>query len=404
MGRAASWGVNRTVVALSVARLGDAVGNSILFIVLPLYVAELPAQLIQVPETVRVGLLLSLYGLVAAVLQSPAGAWSDHLGRRKPMILAGLAVMCAGTLGFLLATSFLDLLLLRMLQGIGVALTIPASMSLMAAATLRETRGGSMGVYATLRMVGFAGGPLVGGLLVTTLGFASAFVAGAAFVLVGLIVVQLWIEEPSAPIEREHRRPFLIVDPTLLSPGIFGAGLATFLMASSFSMMTTLEHQFNQRLEQTALGFSVAFSALMVSRLLFQVPLGRLSDRVGRKPLLIGGLVLMAPATALLGLVTSTLQLTGVRLIQGVAAGAIAAPAFAVAADLSTSGGEARQMSVVTIGFGLGLALGPLIAGVLALHSFEMPFVVGGVLCLFGAWVVLRWVPETVHRGGPADG
>jgi MFS family permease len=188
-------------------------------------------------------------------------------------------------------------------------------------------------------------------------------------------------------------------DRKLLDPGIVGAGLATFLMASSFSMMTTLEHQFNERLDQTALGFSVAFSALMVSRLLFQVPLGRLSDRIGRKPLLIGGLVLMGPATALLGMVTSTLQLTGVRLVQGLAAGAIAAPAFAVAADLASSGGEGRQMSVVTIGFGLGLALGPLIAGVLALHSFEMPFMIGGLMCLFGAWVVMHCVPETVRRG-----
>ncbi len=398
MGRAERWGVNRTVIALSVARLGDAIGNSILFIVLPLYVAKLSAPVIRVPETVRVGLLLSLYGLVSATLQSFAGAWSDRLGHRKPMIMAGLVVMGAGTLGFLLATRFLDLLLLRMLQGIGVALTIPASMALMAAVTRRETRGSSMGIYATMRMIGFAGGPLIGGLLVVTAGFASAFIAGAAFVLVGLIIVWLWIDEPPAPKRSAPPGGFRIFEPKLLSTGILGAGFATFLMASSFSMMTTLEHQFNQRLNQTALGFSFAFSALMVSRLLFQVPLGRLSDRIGRKPLIISGLILMAPTTALLGLVMSTLQLTGLRLVQGLAAAAIAAPTFAVAADLSTSGGEGRQMSVVTTGFGLGLALGPLIAGILAIHSFEMPFMIGGLMCLLGAWVVLRWVPETVHR------
>lgn len=398
MERADRWGGNRAVIALSVARLGDAIGNSILFVVLPLYVARLSAPVIGLPETVRVGLLLSLYGLVSATLQSVAGAWTDRLGHRKPMIMAGLVVMAAGTLGFLLATRFLDLLLLRMLQGIGVALTIPASMALMAAVTRRETRGGSMGIYATMRMIGFAGGPLIGGLLVVTAGFSSAFIAGAGFVLLGLVIVWLWIDEPPAPEPTSSPGAFRIFDPKLLSPGILGAGVATFLMASSFSMMTTLEHQFNQRLNQTALGFSFAFSALMVSRLLFQVPLGRLSDRIGRKPLIIGGLVLMGPATALLGLVMSTLQLTALRLLQGLAAAAIAAPTFAVAADLSTSGGEGRQMSVVTTGFGLGLALGPLIAGVLAIHSFELPFMIGGAMCLLGAWVVLRWVPETVHR------
>ena len=50
-------------------------------------------------------------------------------------------------------------------------------------------------------------------------------------------------------------------------------------------------------------------------------------------------------------------------------------------------------MSVVTTGFGLGLALGPMATGVMALHSFELPFLVGGVLALAGAWFVYRFLP-----------
>ena len=104
--------------------------------------------------------------------------------------------------------------------------------------------------------------------------------------------------------------------------------------------MVTLEKQFNTRLHQTAVGFSIAFSALMVTRLFFQFPLGRLSARIGRKPLIIAGLVAIAPATALMGVVNSTALLTGLRLFQGLASAAIAAPAFALAGDLSDAGGE----------------------------------------------------------------
>ncbi len=57
-------------------------------------------------------------------------------------------------------------------------------------------------------------------------------------------------------------------------------------------------------------------------------------------------------------------------------------------------------MSIITMGFGLGIALGPLIAGVLAVYFFELPFLVGGVLSLVGAWIVHHYVPETVHRRG----
>jgi MFS family permease len=169
-------------------------------------------------------------------------------------------------------------------------------------------------------------------------------------------------------------------------------------MANGFSMVTTLENEFNSRLDMTAIGFGIAFSVLMVGRLVFQIPLGRLSDFIGRKPLVVVGLLLMAPATALLGGVTDMYQLVLTRLFQGVASACIAAPAFAVVADLSQSGGEGRQMSVITMGFGLGLAAGPLLAGILAVLFFELPFLVGGLMSLAAAGIVLHYMPETVER------
>ena len=395
-------GANRAVLALSLARMGDAVGNSILFVILPLYVAKLPAPSFPFPEPIRVGLLLSLYGLVNSSCQPFLGALSDHLGRRKILIQAGLIVMAVGTLGFLFANRFVELIFLRSLQGVGLALTVPASMALMAAVTQKETRGGSMGVYTTLRMVGFAGGPLIAGLLYERFGFDAAFYAGAGAVLLGFLAVHFWVREvPRKPANHltGPRRPFRIIDRELLNPAIVGVAVATMVMAVTFSLMATLEKQFNTRLNQSALGFSVAFSALMVSRLLFQIPLGRLSDHVGRKVVILCGLGLLIPATVLLGEARTTLQLVLLRLLQGVASAGVAAPAFALAADLAHEGGEGRQMGFITMGFGLGLTLGPLLAGVLAVVSFELPFIVGGFLALVGGWVVFRYVPETVHRG-----
>jgi MFS family permease len=392
-----SMGVNRVVFTLSIARLADALGNSVLFIVIPLYVARLPAPWFPLPDSVRVGLLISLYGLVNSAFQPIMGALSDRMSRRKPFILGGLILMGSGTFAFAFAGRFTDLLLLRSLQGLGVALTIPASMALIATATTKQTRGGSMGVYSTMRMVGFAAGPLIGGLLQVYFGFNAAFYTGAAFLLLSAILVQLWVDEAPVDVSAAAAGPFRIIDRELLAGGILGLGIATFLMASAFSMMGTLENEFNARLQQTVLGFSIAFSALTFSRLLVQVPLGRLSDRVGRKPLIVIGLILMAPATALLGEAGTTFQLTGLRIFQGIASAGIAAPAFALAADLSRAGGEGRQMSILTVGFGLGIALGPLIAGILAVLFFELPFLVGGVMSLVGAWVVYHYVPETVY-------
>lgn len=399
MNLADKFGANRTVLALSAARLGDAIGNSILFIVIPLYVAKLPAPWFHVPESVRVGILISLYGFVNSSLQPVMGALSDHYRRRKIFIMAGLVLMAASTFLFIFANRFVDLLFLRSMQGVGFAITIPASMALMASATQRQSRGGAMGIYTTMRIVGFATGPLIGGYLHVRYGFNATFLAGTAFVVVGMVLVQLWVHDlPVEVVAAPARRRRGLIDRELLSSGILGVGAATFVMAAVFTMMSTLEVQFNERLNQTAFAFSIAFSALMVSRLLTQIPLGHLSDRIGRKPLIVLGLLLMAPATALLGMVTSTFQLTTLRLVQGLASAGIAAPAFALAGDLTRSGGEGRQMSVVTMGFGLGIAVGPLIAGILAVVSFELPFVIGGVLSIIAAWIVHRYVPETVQR------
>jgi len=390
-------GANRVVLALSAARLGDAIGNSILFVVIPLFVTKLPAPWFPLPETVRVGLLIALYGLVNSVLQPFSGALIDQIGRRKPFIQAGLVIMTLSTLGFIFVARFADLLFLRSLQGIGVALTVPAALALLVSASRKQTRGGAMGIYTTSRMFGLGIGPLIGGALYDHFGFNSAFYVGAGFVATAIVLVQLWIHETPKPLQTT-RAKVLFIDRRLLSGGILGTAFATFVMASGFTMMSTLEEQFNERLNMTAFLFGLAFSALLFSRLVFQIPLGRLSDRIGRKPLIISGLVLMAPTTALLGYTTSFLSLTGVRLLQGLGSAAVAAPAFAVAGDVSQDGGEGRQMSLITMGFGLGVALGPFLAGVLALHSFELPFIIGGLLSLVGAWVVYRYVPETVQR------
>jgi MFS family permease len=189
----------------------------------------------------------------------------------------------------------------------------------------------------------------------------------------------------SSPTDRRLR----IIDFSLVTPSIASAGLATFLIASVFTLITPLENEFRKRLN---------ISALMIGRLLFRMPMGKFSDRLGRKPFVFFGLVLLAPATALLGEVRSFFEFTLLRFIQGFAAAAIIAPALALAGDEAREGGQGRQMSIVTMGPGWGIAFGPLLAGVLSVLWFKLPFWASGLLCLLGAGVVYRYMSETVER------
>lgn len=401
-------GINKGILALSVARMADAMGNSILFILIPLYVAKLPKEHVDFAIPILVGILISLFGFITAIFQPLMGALSDKLNKRKALIQVGLILIGSSTLFFIFADNFLHLLILRVLQGIGVAITIPASLSLMTAITEKHSRGGSMGVYSTFRIIGFAVGPVIGGYLQVHYGFDTAFYLGSGLIFLAMFLVQSWVEEIKIDTNDNISQRLKVFDFSLYSSGILTAALATFTMACCFSMVTTLENEFNARLDMTAIGFSIAFSMLMVGRLIFQVPLGHFSDKWGRKPFILVGLILMGFTTIAMGEVQTMAQLIVVRLLQGIAAAGVAAPSFALAADLSRKGGEGRQMSVVTMGFGLGIAVGPLLAGLLTVVFFELPFLIIGAAALVGSWIIYRHMPETVRNertlftyGGP---
>ncbi|MGD8321263.1 MAG: MFS transporter, partial [Gemmatimonadota bacterium] len=307
------------VVALSFARMADALGNSLLIIVLPLYIAQEPSPLLNLPTEFLVGLAISLYGFLFALGQPITGRLSDRTGRRKPFILGGLALMAVATGGLMLAHRFLWIFLLRGLQGLGVALIVPAVMALITTSTTTRMRGHAMGVYTTFRMAGFAMGPLLGGVIQVHLGFEAVFLVGGAFLVVAFVLVHLTVDEPSDPRVASATRVRDRASESrsfLPSPSILALMFATVVLASSLSMISALENEFNARLSQTAIGFGIAFSSLTVSRLFVQIPIGRWSDRIGRKKLIVGGLLALAPLTVLFGFVETTLQLVVLRLVQ----------------------------------------------------------------------------------------
>jgi MFS family permease len=388
-------GANREVLALSIGRFGDGIGNSLLFVVIPLYIAQLPAPDFPFPKTVRAGILLSLLGFTAGLVQPLAGALIDRLNRRKPFILGGLTLLAAATATYTLAEEYYQAMIIRVFQGLGLALTIPPTLALLTRSTEKSSRGGSMGIFSTFRVISLAVGPLLGGIVHDHFGFAATFYAGAGFILLGAVLVLFWVKEIRID---EPAPPFKLIDRSVLARGLPALGFSTFVMTFAFAMIAPIEQRINARVNETATMFGFAFSAVMASRIIIQVPIGHLSDRKGRKKLIMAGLALMALATVPIGYVTHAWQLVGLRVLQGIASGGIAAPVFALAGDLSRSGGEGRQMSIVTTGFALGIAFGTLSSGLLAVFSLALPFMVASLMALIAvAWVGWR-VPETVGR------
>jgi MFS family permease len=114
------------------------------------------------------------------------------------------------------------------------------------------------------------------------------------------------------------------------------------------------------------------------------------------------GLVLLVPAVLAQGLVTSSVAMLLVRLLHGVSVAMVFAPSLAVAGDLAAEGESGTTLSVLTMAFGFGTAVGPLVSGALFGYGFVVPFAVGTVLAVVALVLVVTQVEETLENAVPA--
>lgn len=391
-------GSKRVILAVSTCRLVQVLGDGMLLTVLPIYVVNSPPSGFPFPASVLAGLLLFTYDLVGSVLQPGVGALLDGLGRPRLFAQGGMIMMGAGSIALVFVDGALDLIAIRLIQGIGRAMVIPASMVLIAAGSEKGTRGGAMGLYSTILMAGLSIGLVFGGGLQAGWGPEAALCSSGALSIVGAILMQVLM--PRAPSEPfvEMTSSASVAGRGTVGADIVGLSIAMFLVANSFSMIAGLESEFNTRLQQSVLGFSMAFSAFTFTRLIVQLPLGRLADRVGYRLLIGVGLAALGPATALVGYTRTTSQFTGVRIVQGVAAAAVAVPSLALGARISGAQVKGKQLGIITMSFGFGMAFGPLVASALSLLFFELPFLLSGILTLMSAWIVHRFVRSQVEE------
>lgn len=173
--------------------------------------------------------------------------------------------------------------------------------------------------------------------------------------------------------------------------------LTVFIDLLGFGLTIPLLPLYARTFGATALQVTLLGAAYSAMQFVFVPVWSALSDRVGRRPVLLGSIAATAVSMALLGFARSYPELLLVRLLQGIATANIAT-AQAYIADVTEAEDRTRAMGMIGAAFGVGFILGPFVGGVLAHESARLPGLAASALSVINLALAWRGLPESVRR------
>lgn len=346
----------------------------------------------------RIGLIVSVSTLTGVFLKLPSGALSDIYGRR---MLLHVGVIAFGLPPFLYPLiSDLNLLTtLRMFHGLATAIFAPSALATVAE-LYRERRGAALGTYTACTQSGALLGPLIGGYLAYTAGFSTAFVTAGVFGCIAVVIFySLHLAPPPprmqekglAPVLAEmwkgfsavaRNRKVLITSSTDAAKMIANGALMAFLPLYGVSV--------GLNPGEVGLLFTVQSLASFFSKPI----MGRVSDQVGRQPLIMLGLLICAGTFVCIPHISAFAVLLLLSAGFGFGEAVVSSSSSALVADSSEFKTLGAGMGMQgTIG-DIGHASGPLLAGVLIAHmSYTGAFAIIAGIQLIAAlvfWLTMR--------------
>jgi DHA2 family multidrug resistance protein-like MFS transporter len=178
------------VLSLSLVIIG--LDNTILNVALPTMQAEFGAS------ASKLQWMVDSYLLVFAGLLLVFGTLGDRLGR-KLALQSGVTIFGVASLGALVAESADAVIAVRALMGVGAALIMPATLSIIANLFTGEERAKAIGIWAALAAIGIGLGPLAGGVLLEWFDWSSVFLVNVPFAIAALLLGARYVPESRDP-------------------------------------------------------------------------------------------------------------------------------------------------------------------------------------------------------------
>src|SRR5689334_10979655 len=173
--------------------------------------------------------------------------------------------------------------------------------------------------------------------------------------------------------------------------------LTIFVNLVGFGIIIPLLPYYAETFGASPIVVGLLFAVFSLCQLAAAPALGDLSDRYGRRPILIFSLVGTVVSFVMLAVAHSIAMLFAARIVDGLSGGNIST-ARAYVADVTEPQDRARAYGLIGAAFGLGFILGPALSGAMSHISYTAPIWTAAAFTLLATAMAWLWLPETVHR------
>ncbi|MGO4681151.1 MFS transporter [Microbacterium sp. 2MCAF23] len=291
--------VSSTVIAFGIVSMLTDISSESITAVLPLYVTTYLGL-----STIAFGFLDGLYQGVSALVRIAGGYTSDRLGRPKWVAFVGYAIAAMARVGLLFASGFTALTIVISADRLGKGIRTAPRDAVITASSRPDNLGTSFGVHRTLDNIGAAVGPLLAFLILLLIpnGYGTIFLASLAFAVIGVMILGLFVPdvrtapergETAAAMTAEHSGRFA-ARPRFDWATITSGPMRRVLAAAGILGLLTIGDGFVYLVLQARSDFAAQWFPLMyvgtnIAFLALAIPLGRLSDRIGRARVFVFG-------------------------------------------------------------------------------------------------------------------
>src|SRR5215469_4507494 len=332
--------------------------------VLPRFAESLGAA----PELI--GMIVAASTVTGVLFKLPAGALSDLFGRRRVMLL-GAVFFAVPPFLYPFAENAASLLALRFVHGFATAIFSPVAAAYVAGLS-DARRGARLGWFSSATDVGATAGPLIGGLvLYATASFAASYLVVGLIGVLALGAALLVPETETRIASGESSLPMRAVEfrhglhNVLTTPAVLTAAAAEAAMYLGFGAFLGFLPLYARAAGLNDATIAVVLTLELTIAVVAKPFAGSLSDRLGRKPVIVLGLFACAAALPLIFRTMSLAGLLATVPLLGFGVAAVTPATNALIADLVATRHLGTGMGVFGTIWDIGEAAGPILAGIL---------------------------------------